>query len=593
MRISGEPPKDEGSKSTFVHDFVHRGSGDEWTRLAAEIDHLERLCRSNNRRHPHARQPPCFNYHRLSTPQMQRATSVWIEPDPRPYPEEPCRWSWRPKTEFERAYFGEFSADKSRPSSRPDSAASEVCKKKKRDGENGEPGSGTRERLHEIFERNRYLRRKFFMGEAVVGGYFGGARSGYGSTETIASQSNRSSVSSGDRRSRCRSNVTIEGERFSHEARRRASDDYDDDDDDGSMNVTRVEGGGILATSKNGKLLVNVAAGNGWTNSRRVNGEEEEDSNDSSRRRSSLRGEESKPVSEIDRDNENNAKLPSDQLQNLCKSLPNLHACKNGKNSLFAEDFELDRQTDLSNSCADLNSFTLRRLKVSKPPPPLDLSRVNERYEEELEREHSRSNTVQVSLIRNYNCPLKGRPIVVRDECSSDENREGSIEGCSNSREAGSVETAVVEKNDRKYDSSLANRSRDRGSLDGDPVESAPQVGESVRKDRGEDREASSNLDKRDVCARVVAGNSMGEKEEEEESWNRFLTAYLSTMDELQSPQLVNNCKNSMMDAGRRETFHERRRRPPLSDHANSMNGGQAGNGSTLPSVYGPIPYSQ
>ncbi|XP_031368659.1 sorbin and SH3 domain-containing protein 1 isoform X41 [Apis dorsata] len=114
---------------------------------------------------------------------------------------------------------------------------------------------------------------------------------------------------------------------------------------------------------------------------------------------------------------------------------------------------------------------------------------------------------------------------------------------------------------------------------------------------------STSNLDKRrveissrddDVCGRNAVGNSIEEeeeKEEEEESWNKFLTAYLTTMDELQSPQLVNNCKNSMMDAERGETFHERRRRPPLSNHVNSMNGGQTGNGSTLPSVYGPIPY--
>ncbi|XP_016772461.2 uncharacterized protein LOC409655 isoform X33 [Apis mellifera] len=369
------------------------------------------------------------------------------------------------------------------------------------------------------------------------------------------------------------------------------------------MNVTRVEGGGILATSKNGKLLVNVVDN---FNSGKINGELE---------RISLDGSGVVDIYSTSETHENNwfennsTKLPADQSQNLCKSLPNLQICKNGepKNSRpFAENIGetsydknkfcllFSSQTDLSNS--DSNSFTLRRLKVSKLPPPLDLSRVNEKFEEQLERE---TDTVRVSLIRNYNCPMEGRPTVIRDECSSDENRDGSIER-SSLNPNGSVETApIVERNNQKYDSSLINRSRDRDeSLDGDPsCESSGRVSENVGKDKGE--EANSNLDKRrveissknDTCGRDV-GNSIEEKEkEEEESWNKFLTAYLTTMDELQSPQLVNNCKNSMMDGERRETFHERRRRPSMSNHANSMNGGQAGNGSTLPSVYGPIPY--
>ena len=632
MRISGEPvARDEGggSKMTsgraLAHDFGGGGGGSEWTRLAAEIDDLERLCRSNNRHHPHSRQPPClaYNYHRRSTPQMQRATSVWIEPAndpplPRSHPvEESCRWSWRPRTEFERSYFlddyadrryDEFSVGKNDrlPSSRPDSTETYNNNNNKKSTKNGgtiheQPSSysGTRERLHEIFERNRYLRRKFFMGQGEVEG-----RSGYGSSETIGS--NRSVSSDGRSREG--------GDETRSRRRRRRRKDYedDDDDDDGSMNVTRVEGGGILATSKNGKLLVNVVDNfrkdDGWTNSGKINGEVE---------RISLDGSGVVDIYSTGETHENNwfennsTKLPADQSQNHCKSLPNLQICKNGepKNSRpFAENIGetsydknkfcllFSSQTDLSNS--DSNSFTLRRLKVSKLPPPLDLSRVNEKFEEQLERE---TDTVRVSLIRNYNCPMEGRPTVVRDECSSDENRDGSIER-SSLNPNGSVETApIVERNDQKYDSSLINRSRDRDeSLDGDPsCESSGRVSENVGKDKGE--EANSNLDKRrveissknDTCGRDV-GNSIEEKEkEEEESWNKFLTAYLTTMDELQSPQLVNNCKNSMMDGERRETFHERRRRPSMSNHANSMNGGQAGNGSTLPSVYGPIPYSQ
>lgn len=296
-------------------------------------------------------------------------------------------------------------------------------------------------------------------------------------------------------------------------------------------------------------------------------------------------------------------RLPPNSSRDLCKSLPNLSIGRASQNSSPLSDIVETKSHDdkcLFSSHADLrppdstpdpNSFTLRRLsRVNRLPPPLDLSRVNERYEE-LER--SRSSLVHVALIRNYNCPLEGRPVVVRDECcSSDENREeSSQDGCSKERRRS------VEKISRSYDddSSLVNPLRNE-SFDRDSELSGRRVVE-------EEGRIASNLDRcldgrKKGGRKVVVGNSI-EEEEEEESWKKFLTA----MDELQSPQLVNDCKNSMMDSRRvgeggrgGETFEEEERRPPpppLSKSVNSTNGGQAGNGSTLPSVYGPIPYSQ
>lgn len=481
MRIEEDArTKDKGSEKS-----VH------WTRLAAEIDHLLRQ--------------PSSNYRRRSMPQMQKATTVWIEPTRNDDPSR--RWGWmEPKTEFERTY---FFHDRSTPRNA----------KSQRDpfANNDEPYSGTRERLREIFERNRYLRRKFFD---AAGCFEGEGRSSSGRRWTTIEEG---------------------GDRFSHGST-----------DGGTEGRRRDE-----ATSESGKLVVKL----GRNGSRKCWGRIK----DGKGAATSFRGE--------------SVVVPS----NLCKSLPNLSIGRGRANQNSCETKSHDKRffpshTDPPDSTPDPNSFALRR---SRLPPPLDLSTVNERYEE-LER----SSLVHVALIRNYNCPLEGRPTVVRDECcSSDENREEeeeewSQDGCSKERR--------VEKIGRSNDddSSLANPLRNgggNGSFDGDSA-----VGESVREDEEEERRIASRcLDGRKKCGRNVV------TEEEEESWKKFLTA----MDELQSPQLVNDCKNSMMMDSRRvgegETFHERRPPPPLSKSVNSTNGGQAGNGSTLPSVYGPIPYSQ
>ena len=793
----------------------------QWASLTNEINDLEKLCRLNNHRHSR-RQPLRYNYHRYSMPQMQKATSVWIESGDELNDDfqtsndfsksvETYRWSWRPKTEFERSYFlddydqeGNFQchprAQKrysplrcNEPSNgnvngggcneyqaRRDSSdrSRNPFDKDKYSVNYGiydnEPAySGTREKLHEIFERNRYLRKKFFAsmpGNDTAGydcpkGYESknpatvSKYSGFGSTETITSQSNQSSISSNDRKSRCQSNVTpelVEEETCNSEFSHRTS--YSKNS---STNVSHIQGGRILSTTRNGKLLVNVAPSgnelyeitepanirntvsvenssptpgqefnslsnskhdlgnveqggttsryepNTWTcferknecqsEERETNGNgekvdqflnsrinesdyvakgisqqwqgtdkpenydsanedqtkdmyfpnlREEETNagagdsrysrqfqnlkdqrtsaDNSRHlRVTTRdnhgsneniAESNSSISEANRSNGTlynksknwtrnkfNSTNEWNSLENVCKSLPNLSFYEKTSdslsgafaNSLSTNDSSLrycsksattnipsirDRETkedepilrryfgsqiDLSNIRAEPTSLTLRRVKVTKVPPPLDLSRVNETYEEVEALERKRLNTVNVSLVRNYDRPLEGQAAIIRDECPSDDNRE--------------------DRGQKKPDeTSRGNDGR---------AETVSEVGNYLRRDNA------------DQCQQT--------KEELSPRFERCLhksCGDLTATGDLRSPQLVNNYNNSTIDlraSGSRmnleqssqvaglEAFRERRGVVPLSDHVNSISGPLAGSGSTLPSVYGPIPYSQ
>ncbi|XP_076296364.1 cbl-associated protein isoform X20 [Lasioglossum baleicum] len=199
----------------------------EWTKLADEINDLEKMCHLNNHRHSKKPLPKYQSCERHSVPQVQKATSVWIDDfDNHRQPPSPDRWNWKPKTEFERSYFFDeyhhhqfeenrrkpkpfsFSEEGQRPSTEPEITTT---------NEKLASYKGTRERLHEIFERNRYLRRQFFSNYTCNDDYpkdFEARKkystSGFGSTETLASQSNQSSISSIDRKPRSRVNITPE-----------------------------------------------------------------------------------------------------------------------------------------------------------------------------------------------------------------------------------------------------------------------------------------------------------------------------------------------------------------------------------------------
>lgn len=208
-------------------------------------------------------------------------------------------------------------------------------------------------------------------------------------------------------------------------------------------------------------------------------------------------------------------------------------------------------------------SLTSRRVKIAKVPPPLDLSRVNEKYEEleAYERRQLNNYTVDVSLVRNYDCPLQGQPAIIKDEYPSDDNHDASV-----FKDDSLQQSSCSFSGERREED--ANETRNNN----DPY-------------------ASKRFEKGNVTRNVH--KSCGD---------------LFAMDDLQSPQLVNNYKNSMIDLRSNdsgacpardslvigdETTRDRNARASLSDHVNSIGGLQAGAGTTLPSVYGPIPYSQ
>lgn len=234
----------------------------QWTSLANDIHNLERrrdVSGVSPTRRADDRSVTCaierHTYHRGSMPEVQRACTVLCDDDrdafsrrdSDSYPEpENSRWSWKPRTDFEREYFYkdykdyycgsgarfeptvyEVSAgDRSylQEEARSSSAARQPI------GLEKEHFSNSRDRLHEIFEHNRYLRRQFFAdtsGNAPRGSSglhsknFGRTNqtetprrcTGFGSTETLTSQSNQSSMSSiNDRKSRTQTTRTPEEE---------------------------------------------------------------------------------------------------------------------------------------------------------------------------------------------------------------------------------------------------------------------------------------------------------------------------------------------------------------------------------------------
>lgn len=273
----------------------------QWTSLTNDIDNLVKL------RHPdklmmirHDKRNPRIErhaYQRVSMPEMQRPCTVHFEDD-RDTPlrrdhleSESSRWSWKPRTDFEREYFYKDYRDyycgdpgkclepvshESTPRDRglqetrrlSGSPATRASSARYPEGLEKEHFSDSRERLHEIFEHNRYLRRQFFAdipGNArqncngLTGNVGRNSQeapkrcTGFGSTETLTSQSNQSSVSSiNDRKSRAQitrtpEEVEEEMDTFTEFARRNLS-----------RVVNRRNGGRVR---RDGRVLVNILPG--------------------------------------------------------------------------------------------------------------------------------------------------------------------------------------------------------------------------------------------------------------------------------------------------------------------------------------------
>lgn len=222
----------------------------QWTSLANDIDRLERLHRQGRLRRFHKPEPiEKHAYQRASLPEMQRASTVKCDDNcdtlarrnlTADYSElGGSRWSWKPRTDFEREYFYKdykdyYCADPAfyeppkqacrdrecysreqrgypQEARRPSESPAGRPSGRYSSGLDKEHFSDSRERLHEIFEHNRYLRRQFFASATgntrqdcagfprqLGKGNQEAARrcNGFGSTETLTSQSNQSSVSS-------------------------------------------------------------------------------------------------------------------------------------------------------------------------------------------------------------------------------------------------------------------------------------------------------------------------------------------------------------------------------------------------------------
>ncbi|XP_076647536.1 uncharacterized protein LOC143356050 [Halictus rubicundus] len=518
----------------------------EWMKLADEINDLEKMCHLNNHRHSRKPLPKYQNCEKHSVPQVQKATSVWIDDFESNRQCSPDRWNWKPKTEFERSYFfDEYQNQFEENAQKPYSFAEECQRDQGRSSNEEKPSTtgckGTRERLHEIFERNRYLRRQFFSNYANDCPKDFDTRkkcnNGFGSTETLTSQSNQSSISSIDRKPRSRVNVTpeLEEESPAGEYSKNTLSSFRDlpknclSPDDAVVSGTDVRPWGIaeatLEKEKESASRVSEESPSRIYLDHRL----------PNRRAGSIDTKSLSPKTLRDNCDSNGTKFYENheipkhifasssskekKSQSLCKSLPDLSFLQTTRpvqvccfKSHMGSSEKLKENHARFASQADLpslsRSMSLRRVKITKIPAPLDLSKVNEEFEELQALEN-----VDVSLIRDYDRPMNGLPTVIKDECSDDD--------------------ACKENSSSSF-----------------------SVGHSAKCPDGKGK-----------------------------VW--------ATMEELQSPQLVYNSKNSIVDTG--NDTSQQRSRPAelagaLSDQVNSISGA-SGTGTTLPSVYGPIPY--
>jgi len=271
----------------------------QWTSLANDIDNLIKLRRPDRpviRRDKRAARIERHTYQRVSMPEMQRACTVHFKDDHETplrsdYLEpENSRWSWKPRTDFEREYFYKdykdyYSGDPGKclePVSHESAPRDQNCLQETQrssgspatrgssarypEGLEKEHFSDSRERLHEIFEHNRYLRRQFFAdmpGNARqnCNGFAGNVErniqeaskrcTGFGSTETLTSQSNQSSVSSiNDRKSRAQTTRTPDEE-----------EEMDTLTEFAKRNLSRVVNRRNGRARKDGRVLVNILPG--------------------------------------------------------------------------------------------------------------------------------------------------------------------------------------------------------------------------------------------------------------------------------------------------------------------------------------------
>lgn len=491
----------------------------QWTNLASDIDDLER--HSGRRVDDRPRMIERHSYQRGSMPEMQRASTVRCEDDalsqedPDSCHREPenSRWSWKPRTDFEREYFYKDYRDYYRNNSRFEPAVYGITAGDRsflREAEEEERSYGSppvprstssstrhpvglekehfsdsRDRLHEIFAHNRYLRRQFFASGTPRRDCNGShsrnlGRSnqteaskrctGFGSTETLTSQSNQSSMSSiNDRKSRTQTTRTPEEKEEEYDALVELAR---------RINVRHKK----FATSRvaresdirrDGKVLVNILPGNEIkrvdvknlpakkanndryadspsvkvcqvtttldNNRCRVSKDDQNDLVAWPRRRNLPEYIYGDPkIVDFRRDgNGYRCRSTRDEARNLCKSLPNLRIQRQNLDAPLyvaravnvptSSDFDIARSDHRGSggkcregrarsigreqSIFDEPTTPQRKTRVP-PPPPLDLSMVNEQCErlEEAERRYLNDYSVDVAILRCHEDLVKDSP---------------------------------------------------------------------------------------------------------------------------------------------------------------------------------------
>jgi hypothetical protein len=667
----------------------------QWTSLANDIDDLEKLRRRDRRGAIEQ-----HTYQRVSMPEMQRACTVTCDDDRHTpldgdanYLAENCpRWSWKPRTDFEREYFYKDYKDyycddamrypsfyepsridrrcsamqEVQRSSQPSPAGSPAMRSRRFRNPVGlekEHFSDSREKLHEIFEYNRYLRRQFFASEPVnarqnCGGFARcpGARNhqeaskryaGFGSTETLTSQSNQSSVSSINER----------------KSRTQATRSPEDEEDALAELVGR---NGVVASSRrvrrsdgdvqrDGKVLVNILPGN---EIRRVNVSNvtvaKLDKVDHERSEGTLIAKEARFLNDIKTLDESNPPrdIVDDKVVRKGESLPKY---------VFGSAANLHRES--REGLENLNGRLLeRRCNRSSRhatwtiPEDEQLDSVLEHTsvpgttsDDESYRDIRRSLPNLMILKRKLDTPsYVARAVNVPG--SSDCETVAKSGQCREQRSEGREVTKDPTRSDNRGQSKVAGYSRNpvtpQRLTSGQRVKTSripppldlSRVNEQCERMEAEERRYLNNYSVDVAILRshedfvegllTVAGNERiiknavhgndiwrvgNDRSREREDKRRLLSrplhkscSDLPLANELQSPQLVNNCKSSMSDLRAVDSAPIRMARRPIDpdagrrdransllfDQTSSIGGLQAG--SALPStVYGPIPYSQ
>ncbi|KAL0127129.1 hypothetical protein PUN28_005422 [Cardiocondyla obscurior] len=640
----------------------------EWTGLANDIDDLVKLRRPGRCSPAVTRRDPKIErhaYQRASMPEMQRACTVRFEDDNSSplQRDEQSRWSWKPRTDFEREYFYKDYRDYycGDPSRCPGSVSRESTSgnrfqktrtppTRRPEGLEKEHFSDSRERLHEIFEHNRLLRRQFFAD--MPGGTQqnrGGTQeapkrcAGFGSTETLTSQSNQSSVSSiNDRKSRAQATRTPEEE----------DEEMDTLAEFAGRNLSRVinrRNGG--RTRRDGRVLVNILPGSEIRRAD-VRNLQSVKPDDASNESSPIAGQARYRDARETRDKSCQCRVGEDGINldawrdgNLpeyifggtskidCReegwTLPNGSDGKNREDRLFrsqARSPMIRGRSDListggnetnaseseDGSCWDQcrslpNLAALKRCpdtpasvpRAVNVPEGLDSLGSTDRHEHSAVRSSHRQCREQQSG-RREETVHQTRSINRGQSTTTTKSTTGGLASPSRLTSRREVKAAripppldlstvnerceLIEANERKY---LSDYSVDVAILREDRGE-GPAVGNERVRDNAISKDESPRNDRRERDSGRRRRKSSGPPCKSRND---------VSPDELQSPQLVNDRGNDPVPIGILPTDPDARRRDqassPLFDQTSSIGGPHAG-GSALPStVYGPIPYSQ